>query len=100
MNCPERRGRPADGPERSVRKGRNELKRIVLASCEKRGWLSSSMIRHLAGYDRVRPINYSLERYARFGWLKRRGAWNSKPVFYRITPAGERKLDWLRKVMP
>ena len=100
MSFPERRGRPVDGPERSVRKGRNELKRIVLAVCEKRGWLSGTMIRKLAGYGHIRPINYSLERYTKFGWLQRRGLWNAKPVMYRITNKGLAKLDWLRKKMP
>lgn len=96
----ETRGRPAGGPERSVRKGRNELKRIVLAVLENRGWLSSNMIRRLAGYGSIRPLNYSLERYAKFGWLHRRGQWNAKPVMYRITNKGLAKLEWLRKVMP
>jgi hypothetical protein len=67
---------------------------------ENRAWLSAHMIRHLAGYDRIRPINYSLERYYKFGWLNRRGSWNAKPVLYRITKQGLLKLDWLRKVMP
>jgi hypothetical protein len=94
------RGRPAGGPERSVHKGRNELKRIVLGAMENRAWLSAAMIRHLAGYDWIRPLNYSLERYYKFGWLHRRGSWNAKPVLYRITRQGMLKLDWLRKVMP
>lgn len=96
----ERRGRPVNAPVRSARKGRNELKRVVLGLMERRGWLSAPLIRYLAGYGRVRPINYSLERYHKFRWLERRGDWNSKPVLYRITQAGKDKLEWLRKTMP
>ena len=93
-------GKRARGIVNYEKRGRNGLKRIVLAVMADCGWLSAPMIRHLAGYDQIRPLNRCLERYHRWGLLKRMGSWNSKPVLYRITKKGLAKLEWLRKVMP
>lgn len=78
---------------------RNELKRIVLSVLENRGWLSTPMIRHLAGWVWRRPLNYHLARYQRWHLVKRKGTWNAKPIYWRLTREGEKKLAWLRRTM-
>jgi len=57
------------------------------------------MIRLLAGWVAGRPLNFHLARYQEYGLVKRRGRWNAKPVLWRITRQGKKKLAWLRKVM-
>ena len=79
------------------RRHRNELKRIVLGVLEGRDWMATPAIRKLAGWVWRRPLNFHLERYRRYGLVKRRGAWNAKPVYYRITRQGRKKLEWLRR---
>ena len=78
---------------------RNELKRIVLSVLERREWVSTPMIRLLAGWVAGRPLNFHLARYQGYGLVKRRGRWNAKPVLWRITRQGKKKLAWLRKVL-
>jgi hypothetical protein len=78
---------------------RNELKRRVLGALEDREWVSTPILRRLTGWVAGRVLNFHMERYRSYGLVKRKGNWNAKPVLWRITRQGEKKLAWLRRTM-
>lgn len=78
---------------------RNELKRMVLAALENREWVSTPILRRIIGWIWRRPLNFHLERYRSYGLVKRKGKWNQKPILWRITRQGKKKLAWLRRTM-
>jgi len=78
---------------------RNELKRRVLGALEDREWVSTPMLRQMTGWIWRRPLNFHLERYRSYGLVKRKGNWNAKPILWRITRQGKKKLAWLRETM-
>ncbi len=72
---------------------------MVLAVLETREWVSTSLIRKMTGWVSGRPLNFHLERYRSYGLVKRTGKWNQKPILWRITRQGKKKLAWLRRTM-
>jgi hypothetical protein len=74
----------------------NQLKKIVLAVFENRGWLPPQMVKVLSGFRGTAVAAY-LNGLRDWGLLHRRGGYRSRTVVFRISQRGRERLAWLRR---
>jgi hypothetical protein len=75
----------------------NELKKIVLAVLDGRGWLPPQMVKSLSGFRGTAVAAY-LNTLRDWGLLHRRGGYRSRTVAFRISQRGRERLAWLRSL--
>jgi hypothetical protein len=73
----------------------NELKEIVLAAFDGRGWLTPQMVKSLSDFRGTAVAGY-LNSLRDWGLLHRRGAYRSRTIVFRISQRGRDRLAWLR----
>ena len=81
---------------REMKRGRNELKRVVLETFEHRGWLHVPAWAALASYYPVRGAYKVLKRLHRWKLLEYRLDARGM-ILYRISDRGRRRLTWLQE---